>query len=345
MQINLDRFIFMDYKIKDNMVRESGYINMRLVKLEEYLEYVKTNDSVRIEDEEIPVGKPHKVEKYQPHNFTLETSTVWSFPDRGEWSTHRGDYRGNWAPQIPRNIILRYSKPGELVLDQMCGGGTTLVECKLLGRNAIGVDINYDAVILTLDRLNFTYKPLDQDYLEPEIRVYHGDARNLDLIKDESIDLIATHPPYANIVSYSKDRRVEGDLSQVYSLEEYLEGIRQVAKESFRVLKPGRFCAILIGDTRKHRHYVPIAFRVMQQFLDVGFILKEDIIKIQWHTKTTGRKWVGLVKTAEECWVEKPHDKRYWTDFYLIEHEHLFVFRKPNKGEEIEDYRYSMKWW
>jgi len=325
--------------------RQEKYIPMRLVTRQEYLEYIKTHRTVRIEDEEIPIGKPHRIEKYAPDDFALETTTVWSFPDRGDWATHRGDYRGNWAPQIPRNLILRYSKPGETVLDQMCGSGTTLVESKLLGRNAIGVDINYEAVMLTMDRLNFSYRPLDPDYREPEIRVYHGDARNLNLIEDESIDLIATHPPYANIISYSKAKRIEGDLSQVYSLEEYLQGIREVAKESFRVLKPGRYCAILIGDTRRHRHYVPISFRVMQQFLEVGFILKEDIIKIQWNTKTTEKKWARLAKTSEENWIDKPENKKHWTDFYLIAHEHLFVFIKPAEGEDIEKYRDSMKWW
>ena len=325
--------------------RHSRYMSMRLVTLEEYLDYVKTHDAVQIEDATIEIGKPWRIKDYQPREFSLEKTTVWSFPERGSWATHRGDYRGNWAPQIPRNLILRYSKPGELVLDQMCGGGTTLVECKLLGRNAIGVDINYDAVMLTLDRLNFRYRSFDEDYKEPEIRVYHGDARNLNLIKDESIDLIATHPPYANIIAYSKKKRIEGDLSQVYSLDEYLQGMREIARESFRVLKPGRFCAILIGDTRRHRHYVPIAFRVMQQFLDVGFVLREDIIKVQWHTKTTGAKWAGLAKTAEECWVEKPPGKRYWTDFYLINHEHLFIFRKPRKDEDLSKLKLSYKWW
>ncbi len=324
---------------------KSKYIPMRLVTLNEYYEYIKTHNVVHIEDEKIPIGKHYDIKSYHPEGFILEKTTVWSFPERGNWATHRGDYRGNWAPQIARNIILRYSKPYELVLDQMCGGGTTLVECKLLRRNAIGVDINYEAVMLTLDRLNFSYTPLDPDYREPSIKVYHGDARNLDLIDDESVDLIATHPPYANIIPYSKIRKIEGDLSQVYSLEEYLKGMHEIAKECFRVLKPGRFCAILIGDTRKHRHYVPISFRVMQQFLDIGFILKEDIIKVQWHTKTTEKKWAMLAKTAEECWVEKAPDKQYWTDFYLIAHEHLFVFRKPDAGEDEKNYKDSMKWW
>ena len=318
---------------------------MRLIDYEEYLEYIKSRKEVTVEDAKIRVGEPHKIEAYQPEEFELEATTVWSFPDRGKWATHKGDYRGNWPPQVARNLILRYSKPGELVLDQMCGGGTTLVECKLLGRNAIGVDVNYEACILTLDRLNFRYNPLDPGWKEPDIKVYHGDARELDLIEDESIDLIATHPPYANLIPYSKRKRVEGDLSQVYSLDEYLRGMREIAKESFRVLKPGRFCAILIGDTRRRRHYVPIAFRVMQQFLDVGFILREDIIKCQWDVKKTREKWVGLAKTAEECWVERPKNKRYWTDFLLIYHEHLFVFRKPVEGEDAKKYKLSSKWW
>ncbi|MEM4555558.1 MAG: DNA methyltransferase [Acidilobaceae archaeon] len=314
---------------------------MRLVSYEEYLDYIKKHKEVVIGDTIIKIGERCQIKKYQPKDFTLETTTVWSFPDRGDWVTHKGDYRGNWAPQVVRNIILRYTKPGEWVLDQMCGSGTTLVEAKLLGRNAIGVDINYEACILTLDRLNFTYRPPDSEWREPDIRVYHGDARNLDLIEDESIDLIATHPPYFNIVSYSK-KKIEGDLSQAHSLEEYLSGMRKVAEESYRVLKSGRYCAILIGDTRYKKYYVPIAFRVMQQFLDVGFILKEDIIKVQWNTKVTERKWRKLVRSSSECWVDEEQKKK---DFYLIAHEHLFVFYKPKEKKELKKYRLSAKWW
>jgi hypothetical protein len=87
--------------------------------------------------------------KIRPATFTSETTTVWSFPNRGDRSTHVGNYRGNWSPYIPRNFILRYTQPGELVLDQMMGSGTTLVECKLLGRRAVGEDINPDVVIET----------------------------------------------------------------------------------------------------------------------------------------------------------------------------------------------------
>lgn len=61
----------------------------------------------------------------QPKSFSPEQTTIWSFPDRGKWATHSGDYRGNWSPYVPRNLILRYSKPGDWILDQFLGSGTT----------------------------------------------------------------------------------------------------------------------------------------------------------------------------------------------------------------------------
>jgi DNA modification methylase len=300
---------------------------MQEVAWEEYWEFVKQHKSVIIEDVEVKLkaGKWEINSYAPPKDYKPERDTVWSFPDRGDWATHKGDYRGNWSPYIPRNLILRYTEPGDWVLDQMCGSGTTLVECKLLGRNAMGVDINPDAIMVTLDRLNFHYKPLDESWKEPTIKVYVGDARNLDKIKDESVDLIATHPPYASIIPYSKGK-VQGDISAL-PLPEYLKGMHKIAEECWRVLKPGKHCSILIGDTRHGKHYIPIAFRVMQTFLDVGFILKEDIIKQQWRMKTT-----------REVWLKGQRD------FYLIAHEHLFVFRKPERGEKLSNYRYSMKW-
>jgi hypothetical protein len=105
--------------------------------------------------------------------------------------------------------------------------------------------------------------------------------------------------------------------------------MRQVAAECYRVLRPGRHCAILVGDTHRHKHYVPIAFRVMQLFLEVGFILREDVIKLQWHVQTERQRW----------------NPRWQHDFLLTFHEHLFIFRKPDVGEDTRRLRNSMKWW
>ena len=244
-----------------------------------------------------------KKQLLEPEEFELETNTIWSFKKRGNWATHDGKYRGNWSPFIPRNIILRYSKPGDLILDPFIGSGTTLVEAKLLGRNAIGIDINPSAIELTKKHLQFKCEN------SGKIAVRKGDARNLNGVLDESIDLIAAHPPYADIIQYSKD--IEGDLSH-FKIKDFLPEIKKVADSCFRVLKKDRFCAILIGDTRKKGCVIPLGFQVMQQFLDAGFTLKEIIIKEQHNCKATG------------YW--KTNSIKY--NFLLLAHEYLFVFKK-----------------
>lgn len=299
---------------------------MREVEWAEYEAYLAQRREVVIEDTRIALTGRKQVDCYHPAHFETETTTVWSFPNRGEWATHQGNYRGNWAPQIPRNLLLRYTQPGDTVLDPMVGSGTTLVECRLLGRNGIGVDVNYQSLMVTLDRLNFDHANLYETLPPSKIRVFHGDARRLDLLDADSVDLIATHPPYAGIITYSKSEPVAGDLSQLHSLSAFLEAMRQVGQECYRVLKPNKHCAILIGDTRKHKHYIPIAYRVMEQFLGVGFILREDIVKVQWNMKSTRERW----SFGKE------------RDFMLIYHEHLFVFRKPDVDEDIRKYAGSM---
>lgn len=298
-------------------------ISMREVTWQEYEEFLRQRGEVVIEDVRIPLIGRKQVTALQPADFELEQTTVLSFPDQGSWATHQGNYRGNWAPQIPRNLILRYTQSGEWVLDPMVGSGTTLVECKLISRNGIGVDINYEALMLTFDRLNFEPSNLYETLSPTEIRLYHGDACNLDKIPDESIDLVATHPPYTNIIAYSKGETVNGDLSRMRSLGEYLDAMAEVAKECYRVLKPGRHCAILVGDTRRHKHYVPIAFQVMERFLRVGFILHENVIKVQWKMKST-----------RERWQRQPN-----RDFLLIYHKHFLVFRKPERGEDTRKFQ------
>lgn len=250
------------------------------------------------------------IKHWEPPDFQEQRTTVWSFPQRGSWATHTGDYRGNWSPYIPRNIILKYSKPGDVVLDYFVGGGTTAIEAKLLGRRCIALDINPSAVALTRRNLAFTppmVSLFETECYEPEVRV--GDARHLDGIEDESIDLICAHPPYAGIIKYSTG--IEGDLSDL-DVPEFLNAMRRVAEESYRVLKPGGICAILIGDARRARRVVPIGFETIRTFLDAGFQLKELVIKRQHNCKTTG------------FW----YHRSIAHNFLLLAHEYLPVFEK-----------------
>lgn len=247
-----------------------------------------------------------KITKWEPDDFELEMTTVWSFPDRGNWATHDAKWRGNWSPYIPRNIMLRYSNAGDWVLDQFAGGGTSLVEAKLLNRNIIGTDVNDIALERCREKTAFEHEGADG-----RVEIRKADARNLGFIKDESIDLICTHPPYANIIHYSEGQDIPEDLSNC-TVNEFYKQMESVASESFRVLKKGKFCAILMGDTRQKGHMIPMSFEVMRIFENAGFKLKELIIKEQHNCKATG------------YW--KTNSVKY--NFLLIAHEYLFVFKK-----------------
>lgn len=245
-----------------------------------------------------------RIKRWEPEDFELEMTTHWSFPKRGDWATHDAKWRGNWSPYIPRNILLRYSKEGDLVLDQFAGGGTTLVEAKLLNRDIIGVDVNDEAIARCTEKVNFEYENANG-----KVYIHKGDARNLDFLSDNSIDLICTHPPYADIIRYSDD--IAEDLSHL-NVKDFLVEMKTVAAESYRVLKKDKFCAILMGDTRKKGHMIPMSFEVMRIFEETGFKLKEIIIKEQHNCKATGYWKTSSVKY----------------NFLLIAHEYLFVFRK-----------------
>jgi DNA modification methylase len=241
--------------------------------------------------------------KWKPEDFELEMNTVWSFPERGNWATHDAKYRGTWSPYIPRNLILRYSNHGDFVLDQFAGGGTTLIEAKLLGRNVLGVDVNPTALDRCREKTAFDCPN------SGSVRVRQGDARDLGFLSDGSVDFICTHPPYADIIHYSDD--IQGDLS-LLKVKDFLVAMETVASECYRILKSGKFCAILMGDTRKKGCVIPMSFDVMRIFQNAGFTLKELIIKEQHNCKATG------------YWKE--NSIKY--NFLLLAHEYLFVFRK-----------------
>ena len=197
--------------------------------------------------------------------------------------------------------MLRYSNPGDWVLDQFMGSGTTLVEAKLLNRNAVGVDINPQSVSLSETNLQF------QCETKSKIFTRNGNATDLHFLKEGRIDFICTHPPYANIIQYSDG--LEGDIS-LLTVDEFLMEMKKVAEESYRVLKPGKNCAVMVGDIRQYGKVVPLGFRVMECFLEAGFTNQEIIIKEQHNCRST------------DYW-EKRNNK-----FLLLAHEYIFVFQK-----------------
>lgn len=136
-----------------------------------------------------------------------------------------------------------------------------------------------------------------------------GDARALPL-KDNTVDLVCAHPPYADIIRYSQDQ--PGDLSHL-GVEPFLRELCEVADECFRVTRPEGVCTVLMGDTRKRGNVVPLGMRTLGVFQEAGFDLKEIVIKAQHNTRMEG------------TWAPRAAER----NFLLLAHEYLFILTKP----------------
>lgn len=231
--------------------------------------------------------------------FIRETTTIWNFKERGDWSTHKGDYPGNCSPRAVRNLILNYTQKNDWILDQFVGSGTVAIESLLLNRRFIGIDINQNALNIAINRT---------ECIKGKRFFRVGSAEKLK-IKNETIDFICTHPPYRDIIKYSTN--IKGDLS-LMNENEFFKAMNNVASECFRVLKNNCKCAIIMGDIREKGYIYPLGFNIMNIFINNGFLLKEIIIKEQHNCKGT-KKWnkIALKK-----------------NFYLIQHEYIFIFEK-----------------
>ena len=88
------------------------------------------------------------------------TDSLWIIDKRDKSGNHKGDYHGNFIPQIPNQLIKRYTKKNDWVLDAFLGSGTTLIECQRLNRNGIGIDI--DPAILSVAKERATTEKENQ---------------------------------------------------------------------------------------------------------------------------------------------------------------------------------------
>jgi len=270
---------------------------------------------------QLKIPRKKEIAKWGPSDFELEKTTIWSFPKRGDWAVHQSDYRGNWPPEIPRNLILKYSKKGNIIFDPFVGGGTTLIEAYLLNRKSIGIDINPAAIKMSAERIKELETKngegmgacLESRY-RPVAKV--GDARRSSEILSglgfdrESIDLVCAHPPYLDALKYTEN--IKGDLSHLSNPSLFLDEIQKVAGHLYTLLKKGKRCVILIGDVRKNGKIIPLGFKLMERFLRENFELEEIIIKHQHKDEST----------------EFYSGKKFLNYYYLIAHEYLFIFKK-----------------
>ena len=226
----------------------------------------------------------------------MESTTLWDFPTQNYGTIKKGDskFQGVTPAFIIYNMIQRYTEPNDMVLDPMCGSGTTIDVCHEEGRQAIGYDIN----------------PTRTDIIK-------NDARSIPL-PDESVDMVFIDSPYGDNVDYSDEPECIGKISA--EDDEFYNSLQQVAAELYRVLKPGKALGWLIGDQWVKRKFTPVGFYIYRMLTaGVGFI-SIDLICV---TRRNQSSNTGI-------W----HYRAIKHNFFLRGFKHLIIVRKPEVGEQ-----------
>lgn len=244
------------------------------------------------------------------------TDSLWILEKRDKTGAHNAGYWGNFIPQIPNQLLRRFTKKNDWVIDPFVGSGTTLLECNRLGRNGLGIELKKEVVNTAKQNLSL------EDGLfknESKVKVIQGDSSKIDfskLIKDMKIPKVQfaiLHPPYWDIIKFSK---LKEDLSNAPSVEIFLSQLGEVIDNIEPILERKRFLALVIGDKYSKGQLIPLGFYAMQEVLKRRFLLKSTIVKNFAETKGKQNK--------QELW-------RYRAlvgGFYIFKHEYIFLFQK-----------------
>jgi DNA modification methylase len=251
------------------------------------------------------------------------TDSLWLIPERDRSGTHMADYHGNFVPQIPYQAMRRYTKQGDVLLDAFLGSGTSLIECRRLGRHGIGIELKPEIARQASERIAFQSNPyeidtqvLTADSSDPEA-ASPLIAGALKKISRESVQLAILHPPYHSIIKFS-DR--EDDLSNCPSVEEFLQRFGQVVDVVDRFLEKERYLVLVIGDMYADSEWIPLGFHCMQEVLKRSYSLKSIVVKDMQGNRAK--------RNLENIW-------RYRAlagGFYIFKHEYVMFFRKIGKN-------------
>lgn len=246
----------------------------------------------------------------------INVDSLWLIGPRAKGGKRENNYHGNYVPQIPEQMIRRYTKDRGIVLDMFMGSGTTLFEAETLGHPYIGFDINEEIIANVQRKMEgstATYKIHNHDITNSE-KVSLSLSDDLIKMNDTGVDLIMSHPPYLDIVRFTD--KIE-DLSNISDLDTFIEFFIKGVNNVWPFLKKNQYFVLVIGDLWRNGEVVPLGFYLMNAIKNaVKCQLKGIVVK-----DMVGNKGkLGF----ENVW----RHRALKSDNFLFKHEYIFVFKK-----------------
>ena len=244
------------------------------------------------------------------------TDDLWLFDSRDRSGKHKNIYHGNFIPQIPYQLISRYTRPGDVVLDPFCGSGTTLFECEKLGRKSICLDINSEILnCIKAQMNNSSYNDFALNYCDnTSIIAQKYILNSLNFLGADYLDFVIYHPPYFDIIKFTQN---PSDLSNSTDLSDFLDKFNKCLENTLKFLRRSKYFAIVIGNIYKNSEIVPLGFLVMNS------------VKANFKTKLKGIIVKNIEGNRGKLGVQGIWRYRALrSDYYIFKHEYIFVFKK-----------------
>ena len=147
----------------------------------------------------------------------LNVDSLWLIDKRDSSGKHENNYHGNFIPQIPNQLIRRYTNKGDTVLELFTGSGTTLYECEKLNRHYIGFDINHEMIEYInqkmADTQNINFAVNECNVTDTE-EFNAAMQQNSKWLNKKNVDFLIAHPPYMDIVKFTDNKE---DLSNKFT--------------------------------------------------------------------------------------------------------------------------------
>lgn len=273
-----------------------------------------------------------------------QTTAQWQ--RAGRYLPDSSQHPGKMLPELARRIVAEFSAAGDLVVDPMCGIGTTLVEAAALDRRALGVEL--ERRWADLARENITHAvPAGQRHLA---RVRVGDARRLPVVLADiagEVDLVATSPPYACDVA-NVDRaakRAHANLRDTTTLNysddrsnlghargsRYLAEMAHAYAACFPVLRPGGHLVTVTKNLRRRGRLFDLAAATVALAQDAGFGYVQHVISLL--AAVSDSDLVGRPSFWQRLQVGKARARG--EPVHLVCHEDVLVFAKPEAGHGL----------